>query len=150
MTSSTRCGCETTWLHKGSAATRSDHGARETAPKRSGVQCLVCHSKCCKRNLLGILLMTRKANASSLAARTLWRLTWAMLLLRLLVAMTAIRCRENRAKENKQEIPVCEQIHLTRDFFSCTLHTHCMAQDEPLNVSVCEFHSIFMSSMMCV
>ena len=50
MTSSTRCGCETTWIHKGAVATRSDHGARVTAPKHSGVQSLVCHSTCCKRN----------------------------------------------------------------------------------------------------
>ena len=27
--------------------------------------------------------------------------------------------------------------------------SHCLAQDEPLNVSVCARHSFFMSSMMC-
>ena len=30
-----------------------------------------------------------------------------------------------------------------------TCISHCMAQDEPPNVSVCALHSIFMSSMMC-
>ena len=33
---------------------------------------------------------------------------------------------------------------------SITCMSHCMAQDEPPNVSVCALHSIFMSSMMCV
>ena len=41
----------------------------------------------------------------------------------------------------------CRQIHLTRNV---CVHTHCTAQDEPPNVSVCALHSIFMSSMMCV
>ena len=30
-----------------------------------------------------------------------------------------------------------------------TCMSHCMAQDEPPNVSVCALHSIFMSPMMC-
>ena len=30
-----------------------------------------------------------------------------------------------------------------------TCISHCMAQDEPPNVSVCALHSIFMPSMMC-
>ena len=30
-----------------------------------------------------------------------------------------------------------------------TCISHCMAQDEPLNVSVCALHSFFMSSVMC-
>ena len=49
----------------------------------------------------------------------------------------------------------CRQIHLTRHFLMQFAHlitciSHCMAQDEPPNVSVCALHSIFMSSMMCV
>ena len=50
----------------------------------------------------------------------------------------------------------CRQIHLTRHFSHALLHTqsdvrtHCMAQDEPPNVSVCARHSILMSSMMSV
>ena len=47
----------------------------------------------------------------------------------------------------------CRQIHLTRHFSHAhviTCISHCMAQDEPPNVSVCALHSIFMPSMMCV
>ena len=56
------------------------------------------------------------------------------------------RC-DNRCSE-------CRQIHLTRHFSHavCLFSdiSHCMAQDEPPNVSAARTHSIFMPSMMSV
>ena len=40
-------------------------------------------------------------------------------------------------------------IFLMQFAHEITCISHCMAQDEPPNVSVCALHSIFMSSMMC-